>query len=1076
MKFRLSVGAALGVIAAASLAFAQEAPQPPAATDKAEDAKPKWDVANPPLPTRTVNINVDEGTWMDIDVSPDGKLIAFDMLGDIYTMSIAGGTPTRVAEGMPYEMQPQFSPDGKRITFTSDRGGGDNIWIMNVDGSNKQQVTKETFRLLNEPSWSPDGRFIAARKHFTTARSLGTGEIWIYHVGGGDGFVAVKRASEALQKELGEPVYTPDGKGIYYTRNVSSGNTFEYAQDSNGSLFEIERYDFATGEVTTAVSGAGGATRPTPSPDGTKLAFVRRERNESKLYVKDLTTGALSKVYDNLDLDLQETWAVNGLYPGMDWTPDSKSIVFWAGGKIRRVDMVGASQVIPFRVNDTRVVIDPPQPKIDVAPDSFRTRMPRYVAPSPDGRRVVFESLGKLYVKQGDSAPTRLTQTRGAEMELFASWSRDGQKLVYVEWTDTGLGKIRVVNANGSGGRYVTADPGHYRRPRFSPDGQTIVFEKGAGGFLLSQLRSDNPGVYRVPAAGGASTLVTRDGSAPQFGSANDRIFLTRGDGPSGALVSVDLNGEAERKHASGEMVAGYEVSPDGAHVAFRDNFGAYVMPLAPGPQEIGSGKGASSVPVVKASDGGATYLTWTDGGKRLNWTLGPTLYSAALDAILPLSPDAPKYAAPATGMDLSIPVQSAKPTGVTVLTGARIVTMADETGGVIDNGVVVITGNRITAVGRAGTVAIPSGARTVDLAGKTIIPGLVDAHAHGPLGDDDIIPNQNWSAIAHLALGVTTIFDPSNQASEAFASEEMQRAGLILGPRLFSTGEIVYGARSRGTLNDISSYEDALAHVHRLKEQGAAGVKNYNQPRRDQRQQVVAASIAENIQVVAEGASLFAQDIALISDGNTALEHNIPQAVLYEDVISFFAQTKVAYTPTLVVTYGGLAGDPYWRSHMDVWRHPILSKHVPPHILQPNSVRRTQAPDEDYVDGQSASQALKLLERGVNVSIGAHGQEEGLAAHWELWSFARGGFTPLQALKVGTILPARKLGMEKDIGSLEVGKLADLVILDANPLENIRNSDKIASVMINGRLYDATTMNEVVTGNRIRAPYYWEQ
>ena len=1076
MKFRLSVGAALGVIAAASLAFAQEAPQPPAGADKAEENKPKWDVANPPLPMRTVNINVDEGTWMDIDVSPDGKLIAFDMLGDIYTMPIAGGTPTRVAEGLPYEMQPQFSPDGKRITFTSDRGGGDNIWIMNVDGSNKQQVTKETFRLLNEPSWSPDGRFIAARKHFTTARSLGTGEIWIYHVGGGDGFVAVKRANEALQKELGEPVYTPDGKGIYYTRNVSPGNTFEYAQDSNGSLFEIERYDFATGEVTTAVSGAGGATRPTPSPDGTKLAFVRRERNESKLYVKDLTTGALSKVYDNLDLDLQETWAVNGLYPGMDWTPDSKSIVFWAGGKIRRVDMSGASQVIPFRVNDTRVVIDPPQPKIDVAPDSFRTKMPRYVAPAPDGRRVVFESLGKLYVKQGDGAPTRLTQTRGAEMELFASWSRDGQKLVYVEWTDAGLGKIRVVNANGSGGRYVTADPGHYRRPRFSPDGQTIVFEKGAGGYLLSQLRSDNPGVYRVPVAGGPSTLVTRDGSAPQFGSANDRIFLTRGDGPSGALVSVDLNGEAERKHASGEMVASYEVSPDGAHVAFRDNFGAYVMPLAPGPQEIGSGKGASSMPVVKASDGGATYLTWTDGGKRLNWTLGPTLYSAALDAILPLSPDAPKYAAPATGMDLSIPVQSAKPTGVTVLTGARIVTMADDTGGVIDNGVVVITGNRITAVGRAGTVAIPSGARTVDLAGKTIIPGLVDAHAHGPLGDDDIIPNQNWSAIAHLALGVTTIFDPSNQASEAFASEEMQRAGLILGPRLFSTGEIVYGARSRGTLNDISSYEDALAHVHRLKEQGAAGVKNYNQPRRDQRQQVVAASIAENIQVVAEGASLFAQDIALISDGNTALEHNIPQAVLYEDVISFFAQTKVAYTPTLVVTYGGLAGDPYWRSHMDVWRHPILSKHVPPHILQPNSVRRTQAPDEDYVDGQSASQALKLLERGVNVSIGAHGQEEGLAAHWELWSFARGGFTPLQALKVGTILPARKLGMEKDIGSLEVGKLADLVILDANPLENIRNSDKIASVMINGRLYDATTMNEIVTGNRIRAPYYWEQ
>ena len=1077
MTFRLLTGAAVVVVAAAAFAVAQEAPQPPA---PAKDEKPKWDVAAPPLPTRMVNINVDEGTWMDVDVSPDGQTIAFDMLGDIYTLPIAGGTATRIAEGLPYEMQPEFSPDGKRIAFTSDRGGGDNIWIMNVDGSDKRQVTKEEFRLLNQPAWSPDGRFIAARKHFTTARSLGTGEIWVYHVGGGDGYVAVKKASQDLQKELGEPVYAPDGKSLYYTRNVSPGPIFEYAQDSNASLFEIERYDFETGKVSTAVEGAGGATRPAPSPDGKKLAFVRRERNLSKLYVKDLETGDLTKLYDALDQDLQETWAVNGLYPNMDWTPDSKSIVFWAGGKIRRVDLNGASQVIPFRVNDTRVVIDPPQPKIEVAPDTFRTKMPRFVSVSPDGRRVVFESLGKLYAKQlPNGAPVRLTQTRGQEMELFPSWSRDGQRLVYVEWTDVGLGRIRVVNANGSGGRVVTAVPGHYRRPRFSPDGQTIVFERGAGGYLLSDLRSDNPGVYRMPAAGGAMTKVTDDGGFPHFGAANDRIFLTRAKDEQGVLVSVDLNGEAERTHATGDMVAGFDVSPDGRHIGFRDNFAAYVMPLASGPQDIGAGKGGSALPVVKASAGGATYLSWTDGGRQLNWSLGPTLYSASTDALMPIAPskegERPAYKPPETGIDLSIAVNAAKPSGRLALTGARIITMADAQGGVIDNGTVVIEGNRVTMVGPTAAMTLPAGTRTIDMTGKTIIPGLIDAHAHGPQGDDDIIPNQNWSAHAHLALGVTTGFDPSNAASEAFVSEEMQRAGLILGPRTFSTGEIVYGARSRGTLNDIKDYDDALAHVRRLKVQGAAGIKNYNQPRRNQRQQVVAASIAENIQVVAEGASLFAQDMALIADGNTALEHNIPQMALYEDVVSFFAQTKVAYTPTLVVTFGGLAGDPYWRSHMDVWRHPILSRHVPPHILQPASVRRTQAPEEDFVDGKAAAVSKKLFDRGVNVSIGAHGQQEGLAAHWEIWSFARGGFSPLDALKTATILPAQKLGMEKDIGSIEAGKLADLVVLDANPLENIRNSDKIASVMINGRLYEATTMNEIVTGNRVRAPYYWE-
>jgi imidazolonepropionase-like amidohydrolase/Tol biopolymer transport system component len=1077
MTFRLLTGAAVVVVAAAAFAVAQEAPQPPTV---AKDEEPKWDVAAPPLPTRMVNINVDEGTWMDVDVSPDGRTIAFDMLGDIYTLPIAGGTATRIAEGLPYEMQPEFSPDGKRIAFTSDRGGGDNIWIMNVDGSDKRQVTKEEFRLLNQPAWSPDGRFIAARKHFTTARSLGTGEIWVYHVGGGDGYVAVRKASEALQKELGEPVYAPDGKSLYYTRNVSPGPIFEYAQDSNASLFEIERYDFETGKVSTAVEGAGGATRPAPSPDGKKLAFVRRERNLSKLYVKDLETGDLTKLYDALDQDLQETWAVNGLYPNMDWTPDSRSIVFWAGGKIRRVDLNGASQVIPFRVDDTRVVIDPPQPKIEVAPDTFRTKMPRFVSVSPDGRRVVFESLGKLYAKQlPNGAPVRLTQTRGPEMELFPSWSRDGQRLIYVEWTDAGLGRIRVVNANGSGGRVVTAVPGHYRRPRFSPDGQTIVFERGAGGYLLSDLRSDNPGVYRMPAAGGAMTKVTDDGGFPHFGAANDRIFLTRAEDQQGVLVSVDLNGEAERIHATGDMVAGFDVSPDGRHIGFRDNFAAYVMPLASGPQDIGAGKGGSALPVVKASAGGATYLSWTDGGRQLNWSLGPTLYTASTDALMPIAPskegEKPAYKPPETGIDLSIAVNAAKPSGRLALTGARIITMADAQGGVIDNGTVVIEGNRVTMVGPAAAVTLPAGTRTIDMTGKTIIPGFIDAHAHGPQGDDDIIPNQNWSAHAHLALGVTTVFDPSNAASEAFVSEEMQRAGLILGPRTFSTGEIVYGARSRGTLNDIKDYDDALAHVRRLKVQGAAGIKNYNQPRRNQRQQVVAASIAESIQVVAEGASLFAQDIALIADGNTALEHNIPQMALYEDVVSFFAQTKVAYTPTLVVTYGGLAGDPYWRSHMDVWRHPILSRHVPPHILQPATVRRTQAPEEDFVDGKAAAVSKKLFDRGVNVSIGAHGQQEGLAAHWEIWSFARGGFSPLDALKTATILPAQKLGMEKDIGSIEAGKLADLVVLDANPLADIRNSDKISGVMVNGRLYDPMSLDEVAPGNAKRAPYYWE-
>jgi imidazolonepropionase-like amidohydrolase/dipeptidyl aminopeptidase/acylaminoacyl peptidase len=1057
-------------------------PATPRATPAAQPAKPeKWNVNAPPgMTTRQVPIDVDEGTWMNVDVSRDGRMIAFDILGDIYVMPISGGTPTRIAEGLAYEHQPRFSPDGRRIAFTSDRGGGDNIWIMNVDGSDKRQLTKEDFRLLNQPSWSPDGRFIVAKKHFTTGRSLGTGEVWLYHVSGGAGVPLVKKPNEQHQKELGEPIYAPDGKSIYFTRNVTPGPIFEYAQNSNTALFEIQRYELETGEVTTAVAGAGGSVRPAPSPDGKKIAFVRRERARSKLYVKDLVSGEERKIYDDLDQDVQETWAVTGVYPNMAWTPDSRSVVFWAGGKLRRIDgNGGAASEIPFRVRDTRVVIDAVHPQVEVAPDRFQTRMPRWASVSPDGRQVVFETLGKLWVKPAaGGAPRRLVKGNEEELELFPTWSRDGRTIAYVGWTDRGLGRIRTVAATGGAARQVTAQPGHYSRPTFSPDGRTIVFERGQGGFLTSPRWSENPGIYRVPAVGGDPVRVARDGAAPQFGASNDRLFMIVSAAGKRQLVSTDLNGEAKHVHSTGEMVSDYQVSPDGQYLAFRQNYQAFVMPLMPGTQDVAADAKGGPLPVTKVSAVGAEFIHWSGGGRRLHWSTGPTVYTAdtaALFGAAPPAENAPKFQPPATGLSLSMEVAADRPDGTVALTGARIVTMAAANGGIIDDGVIVVRGDRILAVGPRGQVAIPAGAKTVDVTGKTIIPGLVDAHAHGPQGQDDLIPQQNWAQIANLAMGTTTAHDPSARAAEIFAASEMQRAGKILGPRTFSTGEIVYGAKAADVYAEINTFEDALAHVRRLKAQGAYSVKNYNQPRRDQRQMVVAAGQRENMEVVPEGGSLFTMDISLIQDGNATVEHNVPVEIFYDDVVSLWTQTRTNYTPTLVVAYGGLAGDPYWRQHMDVWKHPLLSRHAPPTLLAAQNVRRTMAPEEDFVDDDTAREAKKLADRGIQVSIGAHGQQAGLGPHWEMWSFVRGGWSPIDALRAGTIMPATSLGYQRDVGSLEAGKLADLIVLDADPTVDIRNSGKVHRVMLGGRLYDPLTMNEVVTGTRVRAPYWWE-
>ena len=1042
----------------------------------ADEEQESWDVSSIPGEAREVGIDTRTGSWMSIDISPDGQSIAFDLLGDIYVLPITGGEAKAIDSGFSWSMQPRFSPDGSEVAFTSDAGGGDNIWIMKADGSDARQLTKEDFRMLNNPYWSPDGNYIAARKHFTTTRSLGTGEIWIYHRNGGGGVVVVERPNEAHQKELGEPAFSPDGRYIYYSLDQTPGGTFTYAQDSNGEVFAIRRHDLETGDNEVFVTGAGGAVRPAPSPDGRYLAFVRRIRGESALFLKDLVNGSEYPIVKGLDRDLQEVWGVQGVYPNMDWTPDSKSVVFWSGGGIRRVDIASREVTeIPFHVKDTRTVYDAPRPKVDVAPAKFDTTMVRNAEVSPDGSKVVFESAGRLFIKElPGGQPRRLTRDAMDHFEYDPSWSRDGKNIAFITWDDQELAHVHRVRATGGKSTRLTRQPGHFHGPRYSPDGEFIVFEADGGGYLTSPDWSIETGVMIVPAGGGDARVVTSDGSNPHFGARDDRLYVTRRGEDGRALVSLDLDGEKARTHASGEHLLRYEVAPNDQHVAFRQNYHVYVLPLPPGGKPLQVSTTVASVSMTKASGDGGNFPHWSEGGATLAWSLGATLYTANIDELFSLhADDEAGYEAPDEGVSMSMRLESDAPDTTVALTGARIVTMASDDGGIIENGVVVVEANRIVAVGAAGDVEVPAGATNVDVSGKTIIPGLIDAHAHGSQGVG-MIPEQNWMAYATLAFGVTTIHDPSNDATEIFAAAEMQRTGQILSPRIYSTGNIVYGARST-YFAEINSLDDAREHVRRLKAQGAISVKNYNQPRREQRQQVTTAAREEGMLVVSEGGSLFHMDLSMVADGNSAIEHNLPQSTLYDDVLQFWGQTNVAYTPTLGVTYGGMSGETFWYQESDVWKHPILSNFVPPHILQPRSVRRITAPEEDFHDTVSASTSKALAEQGVMVSIGAHGQREGLASHWEMWSFAKGGMSPIEVLRTATTAPARALGFADDLGSLEEGKLADLVVIDANVLQDIYQTDRVDMVMLNGRLYDAATLNERVTGNRKTEKFYWQ-
>jgi imidazolonepropionase-like amidohydrolase/Tol biopolymer transport system component len=1046
-----------------------------------DEKKEAWNVASPPGERRDIPIDTRTGTWMSVDVSPDGKRVVFDMLGDIYDLPIEGGEARSLAAGMAWEMQPRYSPDGKWIAFTSDRGGGDNLWIMDASGGNARQITQESFRLVNNPVWHPGGRYLAGRKHFTTRRSLGTGEIWLYSLDGGEGVQLVKRPGEEFQKELGEPAFSPDGNYLYFSQNVTPGNTFEYAQDVNKAVFSIRRYELATGESDDAVSGPGGGVRPTPSPDGRWLAFVHRVRTdeafETALFVKDLVSGQERSLYLDLDRDMQETWAINGLYPNIDWTPDSRAIVFWAGGGIRRIDVAsGAVSDIPFHVKETRTALKPPRVDVAVAPDEIQTHMVRFSSVSPDGRQVVFESFGRLWLKNvADGAARRLTREEAPSFELFPSWSRDGKRIVFVRWTDAGLGEVHVVNSGGGASRAISKHPGHYLHPRFSPDGKSVVVERSTDGTLTSPMWSADPGIYRIAVEGGAAVRLADEGRDPHFVGTDGRLFFTSDKAPKETepaheLVSVDANGQDRRTHARASYAANMEVSPTGEWLAFLENFHIYVVPMPPGGQ-IDLALQTKAVPQRRATDIGGNYINWIDGD-TLSWSLGASLYRAEMPELFATgSTDATRGKVVA---NLSMTRPADKPRGAVALTGARIITMNDSRQ-VIENGTILIRDNRIVAVGANGSVDIPADAQRLDLAGRTVMPGIIDAHAHGPQGVSDVIPQQNYSALAHLAFGVTTIHDPSNNATEVFAAAEYQRAGLIMAPRIFSTGDVVYGAHSE-SFASIDTLDDARNHIRRLKAQGAISIKNYNQPRREQRQMVTTAAREAGMMVVCEGGSLYHMDMSMVADGNTSIEHNVPPERFYDDVLQFWKPTGVAYTPTLIVTFGGPGAEFFFYQESEVWKHPILSRYVPPHILQPRSVRRQMAPLSDYqAIRDSAANARRLLELGVLVNTGAHGQREGLGSHWEIWGFADGGMSPLQALQAATIDPARHLGLARDLGSIENGKLADLLIVDGNPLEHIRVTDRIAYVVQNGRIYEGGTLAEKLTGQRRPARFYWE-
>ena len=1046
--------------------------------EKIEKSK-NWDVNNPhkDWSYKTFNLNTDEGTWMNLDISPDGKTIVFDMLGDIYTMPVTGGRAKALRTGLAFEVQPRYSPDGTYISFTSDAEGGNNIWVMTADGQNAKAITKEKYRLLNNAVWTPDGKSLVARKHYTSERSVGAGEMWQYPLVGSAGLQITKRKND--QQDVNDPSISPDGRYLYYAEDMYPGGFFQYNKDPNSQIYVIKQYDFTTGKTKTITGGPGGAARPIISRDGKNLAFVKRIREQTVLYIHDLATGEEKPIYFDLDKDQQEAWAVFGVYPYFSWMPNNRDLVFWSAGKIHSINIDSkVIKNIPFEIETSIKLTETHQVKRKAFTENFSSKMIKDVKTSPNGNTIIFTSLGHIYKKTlPNGIPARISNL--SDFEADPSFSPDGKSVLFVTWNDENLGAIYSIKLDGSGLKKLTKQKGIYRTPVYDGSGSKIAYRKESGngdqGFDFTKMT----GIYTMNYTGSYPKRISESGEFPQFSEDNKRVFFQTGGAFFGNLTkklkSVDLSGNDEKSHFTSKLANRIVPSPDNKWVAIIHLHKVYIAPFIQNGQEINLDIKTKSFHVESLSEEAGIDIHWGSSNKKVYWILGDEYFTKNLidntkDPFAKTNLDSSK-AAP---IKINLEVKSDVPEGIIAFTNARLITMNGDK--VIEEGTIIINQNKIDTIGTSEKIVIPEGAKVYDMKGKTIMPGIVDVHAHVGAFRNGLSTQKHWQFYANLAFGVTTSHDPSVHTKAAFTLEELQKSGQTVGPRLFSTGFILYGAEGdfKAVVNNL---EDARFAIERTKAFGAKSVKSYNQPRREQRQQIMQAAKELGVNVVPEGGSNFYSNMSMIFDGHTGIEHNIPVNPVYKDVLSLWGNSKTGYTPTLIVNYGGMNGEMFFYEESNVWENETLLKYTPRYVIDTRSRHRIKIPAKEYENGHilTSKTVTDLSKVGVKVNLGAHGQLQGLGAHWELWMLQQGGMSNLEALKAATINGAEYIGVGDELGSLEVGKLADLIVLSENPLENIRHTNTVTHTMINGRLYDITTMNEIGNYDKSRTKFYWE-